>query len=185
MGAGVTTEGRPLYRIGEVATRAAVTTRTVRYYQEFGLLVPSGRSPGGTRRYSDGDVARLLRILELRNVMGLDLERIRVILQAEDRLAELRAEAERGISRVRRRQIVAEAVTLNGQMRRQVQDKLAVLQAFLAELDAAAARCAAIATELGMEVDETDPHVGGSAAAGVADTRGTDSLAVPGSAVAP
>ena len=49
MGAGMTIEGGPLYRIGEVATRAAVTTRTVRYYQEFGLLVPSGRSPGGPK----------------------------------------------------------------------------------------------------------------------------------------
>ena len=181
----MTIDDGPLYRIGEVATRAGVTTRTVRYYQEFGLLVPSGRSPGGTRRYSEGDVARLLRILELRNVMGLDLERIRVILQAEDRLAELRAEAERGISRVRRRQIVAEAITLNGQMRRQVQDKLGVLQAFLAELDDAAGRCGAIATELGMQVDETVPHAAGGAGPGLADTRGSDSLVVPGSAVEP
>jgi DNA-binding transcriptional MerR regulator len=79
----MTTDSPALYRSGEVATRAGVTTRTVRYYQEFGLLIPSGRSPGGTRRYSEADVARLLRILELRNVMGLGLERIRVILQAE------------------------------------------------------------------------------------------------------
>jgi DNA-binding transcriptional MerR regulator len=153
VGTGVTSDDGARYRIGEVAVRAGVTTRTVRYYQEFGLLLPSGRSPGGTRRYSDGDVARLLRILELRDVMGLDLERIRVILQAEDRLAELRAEADRGISRERRRQIVAEAIILNGQMRRQVQEKLAVLQAFLTELDAAAVRCAAIAAELGIESD--------------------------------
>jgi DNA-binding transcriptional MerR regulator len=92
----VTTDGGPLHRIGEVAARAGVTTRTLRYYQELGLLVPSGRSPGGNRRYSESDVARLLRIIELRTDMGLDLERIRLILQAEDRPAELRAEEARG-----------------------------------------------------------------------------------------
>jgi DNA-binding transcriptional MerR regulator len=96
MGAGVTTDGGALHRIGEVAARAGVTTRTLRYYQELGLLAPSGRSPGGTRRYSESDIARLLRILELRNVMGLGLERIRLIVQAEDRPADLPAGAERG-----------------------------------------------------------------------------------------
>jgi len=184
----MTADSGLLYRIGEVAARAGVTTRTVRYYQEFGLLVPSGRSPGGTRRYSGGDVARLHRILELRNVMGLDLERIRVILQAEDRLAELRAEAQREISRERRRQIVAEAISLNGQMRGQVQDKLAVLQTFLGELDNAAARCAAIAADLGMKADESVPLASGGAGAAAAeppDKRESDSLVVPGPAVAP
>jgi DNA-binding transcriptional MerR regulator len=184
MGAGMTTDGPSVYPIGEVATRAGVTTRTVRYYQEFGLLMPSGRSPGGTRRYSEADVARLLRILELRNVMGLDLERIRVILQAEDRLAELRAEAKRGTSRERRRQIVAEAITLNGQMRRQVQDKLAVLRGFLAELDRAADRCAAIAAELGLQANDNGPVAVTNGAAGRAEKTGSDPLAVPGSAVA-
>src|SRR5712692_9572635 len=90
------------YRIGEVAARARVTTRTLRYYQECGLLDPAGRSPGGGRRYSEADVTRLLRIIELRDIMGFDLERIGEILRAEDRLAELRAEARRGASERRR-----------------------------------------------------------------------------------
>jgi DNA-binding transcriptional MerR regulator len=52
-----------VYRIGEVAERAGVTTRTLRYYQEFGLLDPSDHRPGNNRRYSDTDVARLMRII--------------------------------------------------------------------------------------------------------------------------
>jgi hypothetical protein len=116
--------------------------------------------------------------------MGLDLERIRVILQAEDRLAELRAEAKRGTSRERRRQIVAEAITLNGQMRRQVQDKLAVLRGFLAELDRAADRCAAIAAEVGLQANDNRPVAVTNGAAGRAEKTGSDPLAVPGSAVA-
>lgn len=80
------------FRIGEVAEQAGVSTRTPRYYQELGLLDPAGVSSGGSRRYSTKDVARLRRILELRDVMGFDLERINTILHAEDRLAELREE---------------------------------------------------------------------------------------------
>jgi DNA-binding transcriptional MerR regulator len=143
------TDSEPaLYRIGEVAERAGVTPRTLRYYQEVGLLDPSGKSPGGTRRYSEGDVARLLRIIELRNVMGFDLERIREILQAEDRLAELREEARGGISQKRRREIVAEAIELNDRMQSQVREKVAVLEGFLRELEETAARYREFAAEL-------------------------------------
>jgi DNA-binding transcriptional MerR regulator len=143
------TDSEPaLYRIGEVAERAGVTPRTLRYYQEVGLLDPSGKSPGGTRRYSESDVARLLRIIELRNVMGFDLERIREILQAEDRLAELREEARQDVSPKRRREIVAEAIELNDRMQQQVREKVVVLEGFLGELEATAARYREFAAEL-------------------------------------
>ncbi len=124
-----------LLRIGEVARRAGVTTRTLRYYQEVGLLSPS-TTPGGTRVYSDEDVDRLRRILELRDVMGLDLERIRSILGSEDRLAQLRAEAQRHPSPKRYREIVAEAIEINARMQDDVNQKLGQLQGFLAELKA-------------------------------------------------
>ena len=136
-------------RIGEVAIEAGVTTRTLRYYQELGLLDP-GQSPGGSRRYGESDVIRLKRILELRDVMGFDLERIRAILSSEDRLAELRAEARRGASDQRRREILAEAMAINRGMREQVRDKRAVLDGFLLELEAKAAYYATVAVELGL-----------------------------------
>jgi DNA-binding transcriptional MerR regulator len=150
----------PQFRIGEVAEQAGVSTRTLRYYQELGLLDPAGRSPGGTRRYSSADVARLRRILELRDVMGFDLERISTILHAEDRLAELREEVRAGVSPDRRREILIEAIDLNNGMRRQVHEKLDVLQSFLGELETKAAKYRQIASELELEVPgETAPAV--------------------------
>ncbi|MDQ6617009.1 MAG: MerR family transcriptional regulator [Actinomycetota bacterium] len=144
-------------RIGEVAQQAGVTTRTLRYYQEVGLLAP-GHSPGGSRRYTDADAARLRRIIELRSVMDFDLERIREILESEDRLAELKAEAQRGISLERRREIVAEAIAINARMRQQVRAKRAVLDGFLAELEAKAEYYVTIAADLGVErPDQVDP----------------------------
>jgi MerR family transcriptional regulator, repressor of the yfmOP operon len=142
------TDDGALHAIGAIARRAGVTTRTLRYYQEMGLLQPSGVTRRGNRLYSDADVERLQRILELRDVMGFDLERIRLLLQTEDRLAELRAEAERGISTARRREMISEAMELNARVQHEVEQKLGLLQGFLAELHAKASRYRDIAAEL-------------------------------------
>ncbi|MDQ1421654.1 MAG: MerR family transcriptional regulator, repressor of the yfmOP operon [Acidimicrobiaceae bacterium] len=148
VGAGAAPGAR--HSIGELAAAAGVTTRTLRYYQELGLLDP-GHSPGGSRRYTDADAARLRRIMELRSVMGFDLERIGEILESEDRLAQLKAEARRGISEERRREILAEAIAINARMREQVRAKRAVLDGFLAELESKAAHYATLAVELGLD----------------------------------
>jgi len=62
-------------QVGELATATGLTVRTLHYYEEIGLLVPSGRSHAGHRRYDDGDVARLYRICLLRR-LGLSLAEI-------------------------------------------------------------------------------------------------------------
>jgi DNA-binding transcriptional MerR regulator len=159
MGAGMTTDAdAPLRAIGEIATLLGVTTRTLRYYQEMGLLQPSGVTRRGNRLYSDTDVERLQRILELRDIMGFDLERIRLILQTEDRLAELRAEAQRGISTERRREMIGEAMELNARLQYEVEQKLGILQGFLAEIHAKASRYRDTLAEIGMEVDDVAPR---------------------------
>ena len=145
------------FRIGEAARRAGVTTRTLRYYQEVGLLHPSGATPGGNRLYSVADVERLRRILELRDVMGFDLDRIRLFLGSEDRLAELRAEAQRGISTKRRREMLAEATDLNARMQAEVNTKVGLLQGMLAELRGKASRYDDIRAELDAETAPVSP----------------------------
>jgi DNA-binding transcriptional MerR regulator len=144
-------ERRPatrLFAIGDVAREANVTTRTLRYYQEVGLLTPSGATKRGNRLYSSEDVERLRRILELRDVMGFDLERIRLFLETQDRLGEMRAEARRGVSTVRRRTLVKEAMVLNDRMQAEINHRLGLLQGFLAELKATAHRYREIADEI-------------------------------------
>ena len=126
------------YRIGEVAAETDVSTRTLRYYEELGLLTPSGHSPGGARRYSDDDVARVRRIRELQELVGFNLEEIRTIVAAEDRLGELRQEFRAGRSPERERQIITEAIEINDRLRTEMRNKLARLETFLADLDAKA-----------------------------------------------
>ena len=129
------------YRIGEVAARAGVSTRTLRYYGELGLLEASGHSPGGARRYREEDVERLLRIRELQIVMGFNLDQIKRIVGSESRLQALRKEYRSGmLPTARQRELVAEAIDLNDGLRIEVRDKVARIQEFLGDLDEKAAR---------------------------------------------
>ena len=68
-----------MMHIGRLAKKAGTTTRTVRYYEEMGLVEPEGRTPGGFRCYSEAQFLRLRMILSLKE-MGFELEAIRAIL---------------------------------------------------------------------------------------------------------
>ena len=123
-------------RIGEAAARVGVSSRTLRYYEELGLLTPSGRTPGGARRYTEDDIARLAHIRDLQELMGFNLEEILEVVRTEDRLATLRAEWLAGRPPERRAEILAEALQLNARLRSRVESKLARLGQFLDGLDA-------------------------------------------------
>ncbi|MFE3636577.1 MerR family transcriptional regulator [Streptomyces cellostaticus] len=91
-------------QIGEVAARTELSLRTIRHYEEAGLVVPSARSQGGFRLYTDSDVARLMVIRRMKP-LGFTLEQMRDLLHATDRLdfdGDLSAEErERCVERVR------------------------------------------------------------------------------------
>jgi MerR family transcriptional regulator, repressor of the yfmOP operon len=127
-------------RIGEVAARAGVTARTLRYYEELGLLTPSRRTSGGARRYTDEDVEAVARIRDLQEMMGLDLEAIRRIVGTENRIRELREEYRERADDVRRREIVTEAIELNDQLRADMRTRLERMERFLRDLDEKADR---------------------------------------------
>ncbi|HWN73846.1 MAG TPA: MerR family transcriptional regulator [Solirubrobacterales bacterium] len=100
-------------RIGEVAKLAGTTPRTIRYYEEIGLL-PSGggREPGAHRTYAEADVERLTELLRLKDLLGLSLEELKELVEAEGARAELRREWHSGVEDpVRQRQILEESLT--------------------------------------------------------------------------
>ncbi len=121
-------------RIGEAAGRVGVSCRTLRYYEELGLLSPSGRTPGGARRYTEDDIARLAHIRELQELMGFNLDEILEVVRAEDRLATLRSEWLAGRPQQRRAEILAEALQINARLRDRVQQKLRRLERMMDEL---------------------------------------------------
>ena len=79
-----------LYTIEQVATRTGLTKRTLRYYEEVGLLPPAGRTEGNYRRYSEADAQRIERVKELRNLLGFTLTEIRELLEAEDERGQIK-----------------------------------------------------------------------------------------------
>ncbi len=99
-------------RIGDVARAVGTTTRTIRYYEEIGLLGGAADRPaGGHRVYTDADIERVREIVRLKELLGLPLEELKELVEAQDARAALRAEWHRGDpSPPRRREILDEAV---------------------------------------------------------------------------
>ena len=79
------------YRIGPFAKLTGTTPRTIRYYEEIGLLPgPDDRAQGKHRCYTDADVERVREIIRLRDLLGLSLEELSTLLEAETARAEIR-----------------------------------------------------------------------------------------------
>jgi MerR family transcriptional regulator, repressor of the yfmOP operon len=81
---------RRLFSIEQVAARTGLTKRTLRYYEEVGLLPPTDRTEGNYRRYSEADIQRLERIKKLRGLLGFSLADIRELLDAEDERGQIK-----------------------------------------------------------------------------------------------
>ncbi|MEV4744490.1 MerR family transcriptional regulator [Streptomyces sp. NPDC049555] len=99
------------YSVGQVADFAGVTVRTLHHYDEIGLLVPSGRSHAGHRRYEDADLDRLQQILFYRE-LGFSLDEVAALLDDPDAdpMAHLRRQHELLQGRIDRLQQMAAAV---------------------------------------------------------------------------
>jgi DNA-binding transcriptional MerR regulator len=84
-------------RIGEVARRVGTTPRTIRYYEERGLLpTAGGRESGRHRLYDEQDIERLREALRLKELLGVSLDELRELLEAEEARAMLRDEWRHG-----------------------------------------------------------------------------------------
>jgi DNA-binding transcriptional MerR regulator len=87
----VTATAPKALRIGEVAELTGTTPRTIRYYEEIGLLPETeDRAQGKHRSYTEADVERVREILRLRDLLGLSLEELSKLLEAESARAEIR-----------------------------------------------------------------------------------------------
>jgi DNA-binding transcriptional MerR regulator len=87
----VTADTEARYQIGEVADRTGVTQRTLRFYEEKGLLTPADRMEGGFRLYSEADIGRIRLIKQLQQLLGFSLAEIKEMVEAEETRATLRA----------------------------------------------------------------------------------------------
>ena len=124
-------------RIGEVAKRVGTTPRTIRYYEEIGILPSEGdRESGRHRLYDERDVHRLSDALRLKELLGVSLDELRELLEAEETRAALREEwhhADPGAER--RREMLGESrrlIDLQLALVRRRRDEIAALEDELA-----------------------------------------------------
>jgi len=125
------------YRIGDVAERVGVTTRTIRYYEELGLLgTASARTKGAHRLYTEADIARLEELIRLRDLLGLTLEELVALAEAEEARAALRNQWAESATDSERARIVEAAIPLverQLELVRSRQDRLSEFAGELAE----------------------------------------------------
>jgi MerR family transcriptional regulator, repressor of the yfmOP operon len=99
-----------MIRIGEVAERSGVTPRTIRYYEEIGLLTGGKRRKGEHRVYDDADVERLQELTRLRDLLNLSLDELKQLVEAEEARASLRRRFQETESDAERLRIVEAAL---------------------------------------------------------------------------
>jgi DNA-binding transcriptional MerR regulator len=103
-------EATPLLRIQEVADVVGLTTRSIRYYEEIGLLAPAARSEGAYRLYDADDIARLQFIKALRDDAGFSLAEIGQLLEDETARAANRARFRESRSPRERRAVLLDGI---------------------------------------------------------------------------
>jgi DNA-binding transcriptional MerR regulator len=142
-------QDEPCLQIGEVADRTGVTQRTLRFYEERGLLKPPTRMEGGFRLYSEDDIARVEQIKRLQSLLGLTLAEIKEMVEAEEIKEELRAtyrpdlEVEERLKRLSKRIEVTERqhaiidtkLAAMIEMKKDLEEKLTRYKATVAELE--------------------------------------------------
>jgi MerR family transcriptional regulator, repressor of the yfmOP operon len=138
-----------LIGIGAAAEKAGVSQRALRYYEQIGLLSPRGHTPGGLRRYSEEDLARVGRIRQLQALLGLNLDEIAMVLRGEDRMAEIRlAYHDEGTTCGERRELVRESLELQHALRATVEAKRQGIEGFLTDLDARISKTRALLDQM-------------------------------------
>jgi MerR family transcriptional regulator, repressor of the yfmOP operon len=120
--------GDTLYTVDDVVQRVGVTPRTLHYYEQMGLIRPIRRTEGGHRLYDDSLLDRLQYILHLKEHLGLPLQEIRSLLEAESTLEQLGASYRANTSEAQRASILDEFITVLQAQIARIDDKIQQLQ---------------------------------------------------------
>jgi DNA-binding transcriptional MerR regulator len=156
-----------------VAKLTGVTTRTLRYWEELGLLRPSNHSHSGERLYVATDLARVTRIRKLQDLLGLSLAEIQAVLgtEAVDVLDRVHSEIDAvDLTPARRKELLDEGIVANDQLLARLDETLSRIQAFRDERAAVAIRLRTSRAEF--DEKSAAGTVGRGRAAGVGRGRG-------------
>ena len=158
---GTAPSGDGYYRIEQVAARTGLTKRTLRYYEEIGLLPPPTRTEGNYRLYSEADIVQLERIKRLRDLLGFSLAEIREIAQAEEEREQVRAAWQRETDPRARLAWLDRVETITRRQLQLVEEKLVGLQEMRAHVQARLERYDRHRADLQAQLGPADHPAGG------------------------
>ena len=164
-------EAPRVYRMEEVVRRTGLTPRAIRYYEEMGLLSPSGRTAGGFRLFTDAEVAQLLRIKELQTLLGFSLAEIKETLHADAARAEIRHAYHQTTDPAARLELIEQATGLARSQVRIIDERMARLAKLHEELDQSLARLRERREQLRREIEEPQSNGGTLAEAQVREEQ--------------
>ena len=122
-----------LRRIGDVAEETGLTPRTIRYYEEVGLIEPAAHVTGSNRRYDQEDVERLRLIKQLREVVGLSLAEVKMFLEMESERRALSREYHATADRARQLELLDRVEPILARRVELLERKLEAVQQLLDE----------------------------------------------------
>ncbi len=146
------TDTEPRLRIGEVAKQTGVTPRTLRYWEEIGLLRPAAHRGSGERLYSLVEQERVIHIRELQDLLGLTLAEIQDVLRSEDTLERARRAARAAAPTQKRLPLLADAIEANDRLVERINERLARISQFRDECVERGERMAVRRAELEAEL---------------------------------
>jgi DNA-binding transcriptional MerR regulator len=129
-----------LLRIQEVASELGLTTRSIRYYEELGLLNPTARSGGDYRLYDESDVERLRFIKGLRDDAGFSLAEIGLLLEDEAARKRTKDAFHHSVDRRERRTLVVDSLERADRQVAILRSKIERLAQMASEADSRRAR---------------------------------------------
>ncbi|NNN13121.1 MAG: MerR family transcriptional regulator [Acidimicrobiaceae bacterium] len=122
-----------ILRIGEVTKVAGLTARTLRYWEEIGLISPIDHVENRERRYSVAVLERIDVIRRLQEVLGLSLSEVKAVLEQEDRLVELISRYRKDLDSGSRLVMLTEAKRANEEIVRRLDERLSEIGRFRME----------------------------------------------------
>ncbi len=125
----------PYLQIGEVAERTEVTQRTLRFYEERGLLKPPTRMEGGFRLYSEADIQRVERIRRLQQLLGFALAEIKEMVDADEVKMQLKADYRPEAALSQKRDQVLRAIEVTERQHDLIRQKVSALTDMQSKLE--------------------------------------------------
>lgn len=122
-------------KIEDVAKESGLTKRTIRYYEEIGLLAPLQRSEGGIRLYTQDHIEHLKKIVNAREVLGFSLHELQHFISIRDSLESHRQSYKHITDQTERREKLVEIDRVVGEQLELIEQKLQKIHDVRTELE--------------------------------------------------